>query len=97
MDQLYEKLEAVSPVKLAMAPSDYFRRNVFATFIEDPVFTATLPSIGSTNVMWSSDFPHLASSFPDSHAYIDKLLGDVTDEDRRRIVHDNVANLYGIS
>ena len=37
MDQLYEKLHTMANVKLAMRPSDYFRRQFFATFIEDPL------------------------------------------------------------
>ena len=97
MDQLYEKLETVSPVKLSMKPSEYFRRQVYATFIEDPLFPATLPYLGSSNIMWSSDFPHLASTFPHSHQLIDANMGDLPAQDRRRIVHDNVAELYGIS
>jgi len=97
MDQLHEKLHAVVDVKLSMQPSEYARRQFYATFIEDPLFPATMAHMGSGNVMWSSDFPHLASSYPHSHEYIDKNLQGVTEQDRRNIVHDNVAALYGIA
>jgi predicted TIM-barrel fold metal-dependent hydrolase len=97
MDQLHEKLHAMSPVKLTMKPSDYFRRQFFATFIEDPLFPASLPYLGSTNIMWSSDFPHLASTWPHSHRFIDDNLGGIGAEDLRNIVHDNAARLYGIT
>jgi predicted TIM-barrel fold metal-dependent hydrolase len=86
----------MSPVKLSAEPSAYFSRQVYATFIEDPFFSSTVPAIGSTNIMWSSDFPHLASSYPHSRQLIMKNLGELADEDRRNIVHDNVARLYGI-
>ena len=96
MDQLYEKLEPMSPIKLPVKPSSYFFRQVFATFIEDPFFSTTVPAIGVKNIMWSSDFPHLQSSYPNSHELIAKNLGDVTPEDQRRILHDNVASLYAL-
>ena len=96
MDQLYEKLAPVSPVKLAMEPSAYFRRQCYATFIEDPFFDATVPAMGSENIMWSSDFPHLASSFPRSHEVIAEHLGGLAADDLDRIVRANVARLYGI-
>jgi predicted TIM-barrel fold metal-dependent hydrolase len=96
MDQLYEKLKPMSPIELSMEPSEYFQRQVFATFIEDPFFSATVPAIGSTNIMWSSDFPHLASSFPHSRELIEKNLANVAEADLTNIVHDNVARLYAI-
>jgi predicted TIM-barrel fold metal-dependent hydrolase len=96
MDQLYQKLRDLSPVKLQMVPSEYFKRQIFATFIEDPLFGATIPYIGSGNIMWSSDFPHLASTWPHSHKLIDENMNEVSPDDRRRIVYDNAAALYGI-
>lgn len=96
MDQLYEKLRSISGADLSMAPSDYFARQVYATFIEDPFPATTVPAIGAKNVMWSSDFPHLASSFPQSREVIAKNLGELEDRDLVAIVHDNVARLYGI-
>ncbi|HLY83363.1 MAG TPA: amidohydrolase family protein [Acidimicrobiales bacterium] len=97
MDQLHEKLHAMSTVKLSMKPSDYFYRQFYATFIEDPLFPATLPYIGSGNIMWSSDFPHLASTWPHSQEFITKNLSGLPEKDCRNIVHDNAAKLYGIA
>lgn len=97
MDQLQEKLRDLSEVKLSLAPSEYFRRQFYATFIEDPLFASTLPRLGADNIMWSSDFPHLASSWPRSSAFIDATLEGVGEADRRKIVHDNVRRLYGIT
>lgn len=96
MDMLYEKLHKMAPTQLTMLPSEYFKRQIWATFIEDPFMSSTLESMGSTNIMWSTDFPHLASSYPDSMSEVDKLMGNLSDVDRRNIVHDNVARLYGI-
>ncbi len=96
MDQLAEKLRTLSEVDLPLAPTDYFNRQCFATFIEDPLIASTLPHVGAGNIMWSSDFPHLASSWPNSQAFIDKTLDAATPEQRQMIVHDTVAALYAI-
>jgi predicted TIM-barrel fold metal-dependent hydrolase len=97
MDQLQAKLRDLSDVKLSMASSDYFRRQFYATFIEDPLFASTLPHLGADNIMWSSDFPHLASSWPRSGDFIESTLATVGEADRRKIVHDNVSRLYGLA
>jgi predicted TIM-barrel fold metal-dependent hydrolase len=96
MDQLAEKLRPLTATHLPLAPSEYFNRQFFATFIEDPLLSSTLSSIGAGNIMWSSDFPHLASSWPNSHAFVDKTLSGASARQRRLIAHDTVAGLYGI-
>jgi predicted TIM-barrel fold metal-dependent hydrolase len=97
MDQLHEKLYKMSPVNLPMKPSEYFNRQFYATFIEDPMFASTTSTMGVDNIMWSSDFPHLASTYPRSREFIDENLAGLSDADRRKVVHDNVAKLYGIA
>src|SRR5439155_16719788 len=46
------------PTKLAMRPSEYFRRELYATFIGDPYGLAQRHEVGVDNLLWSSDFPH---------------------------------------
>lgn len=96
MDQLFDKLHTMSEVKLSLRPSEYFARQIYATFIEDPMFANTRSTIGVDNIMWSSDFPHLASTFPRSRDFIAENLKALDEHERRKIVHDNVARLYAI-
>jgi predicted TIM-barrel fold metal-dependent hydrolase len=46
--------------------------------------------------MWASDFPHTDSTFPESHAWIEKNFQGVPDAIRHKIVCANVARLYGM-
>lgn len=96
MDQLFDKLHTMAETPLSMKPSEYFARQIHATFIEDPMFANTSSTIGVDNIMWSSDFPHLASTFPDSRGFIAENLKGLDEPARRKIVHDNVARLYSI-
>ena len=49
----------------------YFHRQVLATFTKDFVGLRELDSIGADNVMWSNDFPHAESNWPNSRKLAD--------------------------
>jgi predicted TIM-barrel fold metal-dependent hydrolase len=46
--------------------------------------------------MWSSDYPHTAATWPRSQDFIDKTFNNISDNDRRLIVHDTAAKVYRI-
>jgi len=54
-------------------------------------------SIGVERIMWSSDFPHLDSSWPESRRFLDKHLGEVPPDEARLIVAGNCARLYHLA
>ena len=80
---------------LAMKPSDYWRRQFYATYQSDPIGIRLLDILGEDNVMWGSDFPHPDGVWPDSQEFIARELGGVPSATRRKIVCDNAAKLYG--
>ena len=80
---------------LTMKPSDYWRRQCFATYQSDPIGIRLLDILGEDNVMWGSDFPHPDGVWPDSREFIARELADVSEETRRKIVCENAAKLYG--
>ena len=67
------------------------KRQVFATLIDDELAVDVLPDYGAENIMWSSDYPHTAATFPRSRGYVEELLGAVPEEPRRKIVRDTAA------
>jgi hypothetical protein len=42
-----------------MRAGDYLRRNVFASFQDDPVGPLTYKLFGTDNYLWSSDYLHI--------------------------------------
>ena len=66
LDTVQNRLGALGGMKLPMRASEYIKRQVFATFIADPVFVDSLHRYGPDNIMWSSDYPHTAATFPRS-------------------------------
>src|SRR2546425_11229452 len=85
-----------TPVKLNLKPSEYLKRQVYATFINEPIFLNTLGLYGADNAMWSSDYPHTAAIWPRSQQFIKETFSGLSEENRCKIVHDTAARLYGI-
>ena len=81
---------------LTAAPSEYFQRQVYATFFNDQPSRWLFPGWGVDNCMWSNDFPHPNSTWPDSRDVIARDLGHLAEATRKRLVHDNVVGLYGL-
>ena len=86
----------IATIKLALKPSEYIKRQVYATFINDPVFVNLLDWYPADNIMWSSDYPHTAATFPRSQEIVAKRFGNLPEEQRRKIIHDTAARVYGL-
>ena len=79
---------------LKMKPSEYWYRQCYATYQSDPIGVKLIDELGADNIMWGSDFPHPDGIYPDSQEYIQKELGHLPADVRKKIVCDNAAKLY---
>jgi uncharacterized protein len=82
---------------LKMKPSEYWRRQCYATYQSDRIGIKLIDDIGEDNVMWGSDFPHPDGIWPDSQEYIQRELGHLPSATRQKIVCGNAARLYGFT
>jgi len=80
---------------LTMRPSDYWRRQCYATYQSDRIGIKLIDEIGEDNIMWGSDFPHPDGVWPDSQDYIRRELGHLPERARRKVICGNAAKLYG--
>jgi hypothetical protein len=86
---------AVFRAGLTMKPSDYLNRNCwFAASVMGPVEVERRYDIGVGNLMWGDDFPHPEGSWPHTREWIQDRFGDIPEEDSRRILGLNAADLY---
>jgi uncharacterized protein len=80
-------------------PSFYFHRNVFVTFI-DETDAVTAPQlrnrIGIENMMWSSDYPHPVTSWPNSRRVVAETLGVLTPTERELVVAGNARRVWNL-
>jgi predicted TIM-barrel fold metal-dependent hydrolase len=95
-DQAFEDFRYMYPTSLTLRPSEYFRRQVHATFIDDPLGVRYRHQVGIDNVMWSSDYPHTASTWPHSQEVIARDFAEVPDDEKWKIVRHNVTRLYNL-
>ena len=78
-------------------PSDFWRRNCFASFQEDANGVRMRDVIGVETLMWGSDYPHTESTFPRSREIVGEILAGADPAERLAILRDNAARLYGFT
>jgi predicted TIM-barrel fold metal-dependent hydrolase len=94
MDKSYERFRRDMPLSLTMRPSEYIRRQFRLTFFNDAIGPLTMPYVGTDLLMWSSDYPHQNSTWPHSRQVIARDLGNLSAEDREKLVSRNVVELH---
>jgi predicted TIM-barrel fold metal-dependent hydrolase len=78
-------------------PSFYYRRNIHLTFIKEPDAIDHLRHrLGTTNLLWSSDYPHPVTSWPESQKIIEEQFRSVSSEDTELMLHGNSDRLWGL-
>ena len=100
MDWQYKNNRASVSRKGLPLPSEYFRRQVYATFWFEQNVGRMIDLIPD-NVMFESDYPHPTSLSPgpgsvadDAKTTIAKNLTDLPEDIRRKVLHDTAARLY---
>src|SRR5271166_1730734 len=98
LDHLHEKFISMTSRGRALPkkPSEYLRRQLWATFQDDPLAPITAKFFGEDNFMWASDFPHTDSTWPHSQEVIEKDFAAVSESVKRKIVCENAVKLYGM-
>jgi predicted TIM-barrel fold metal-dependent hydrolase len=81
---------------LEMKPSECFRRNMAATFMDDMVGLGMRHLVGIENILWSTDFPHPATTWPHSQEIVDRQFADIPDTERDLICAGNAARIYSL-
>lgn len=80
-----------------LKPSEYFHRQMAATFVDEPEGVDQRHALGVENLLWSTDFPHPCCNWPDAGAKIDAFFEGVPEEEVHRITWQNGAEMYGIA
>jgi predicted TIM-barrel fold metal-dependent hydrolase len=96
-DRTYKRHRHWTQLELPNPPSFYYFRQIYSTFIEDKIGVMIRKEIGVDNIMWSSDYPHTDTTWPDSKKYIEESLAGVPADDRHKILAGNAMKLYGLS
>jgi predicted TIM-barrel fold metal-dependent hydrolase len=96
LDHIWEKHRHWTKSELKQPPSTYLKRQVHATFMEDPIGLRERDLIGVENILWSSDYPHSETTWPNSLKLTSEWMRDFPEQERRKILYENAARLYHI-
>ncbi len=81
---------------LTRLPSEYFAENIYVTFQDDWTAFRFADAMNWRHLMWANDFPHSDSTWPWSQELLDKHASQLSEEQQKAILCDNVAELYNI-
>jgi predicted TIM-barrel fold metal-dependent hydrolase len=92
------RLTGDRPIELPkLPPSEYFHRQIWLSFVDDPLGVKMVGTVlDADKVMFGSDYPHPASTWPDSQKVIAACMQNVTAEVRQKIFRDNARALFGL-
>lgn len=95
LDDHWEKYGPGCERQLKMLPSEYFRRQCYiALDVDEEPAVDVINKMGPDYFVVSTDYPHSDGAFPEA---MQQFLGlPLDDGQRRKILWDNCARLYGI-
>jgi predicted TIM-barrel fold metal-dependent hydrolase len=96
MDDRYWRNRSWSDLPITEPPSNYWYRNMSATFIVDRSGLALRHAVGVDNMMWSTDYPHHGNDWPHSRKTIDDTMVDLPREEKAKICAGNAVRIFGL-
>jgi predicted TIM-barrel fold metal-dependent hydrolase len=96
LDQNFEQQRHWASLPFDAAPSGTLGRNVFVTALDDWVGFAALrddPTLADA-VMYSIDYPHSVSLWPESRSYVERLTAGMDPVARDKVLAANAARIY---
>jgi uncharacterized protein len=94
-DYYVNRFRGTWPIDIEQAPSCYFAEHVSATFFRDPWAGRLMEWWGHSNLLWSNDYPHPNSTWPDSRQAVARMLGGLPPDVIERVIRGNAERLYG--
>jgi predicted TIM-barrel fold metal-dependent hydrolase len=98
LEALDYEMSENAPAQLAqmsMLPSEYFRRNLYATFwFEKTDVPALIASVGEDNVLFETDFPHPTCLYPKPLDTVAEKMSTLAPSVQRKVLGENAAKLY---
>jgi predicted TIM-barrel fold metal-dependent hydrolase len=95
-DKAFKRHRHSEKLTIDKLPSEYFRRQIYATFFNDPVGGKLFSWWGCDNFMWSNDYPHQNSTWPNSRDVIARDMGHLDAAEREKLLYTNVTKLYNL-
>ncbi len=96
MDKTFEKHRYWTKTELKKQPSEYWDEHVYATFLHDKAGVELRHSVGVDNIMWSSDYPHSETTFPESRKDVELHFAGIPADETYKMTCGNAVGLYNL-
>ncbi|NIO07570.1 MAG: amidohydrolase family protein [Deltaproteobacteria bacterium] len=96
-DKSFRRHRHSGSLPISKTPSEYFNQQVYAAFFNDHVGGRLFSWWGCDNCMWSNDYPHQNSTWPNSRDVIARDMGHLAAADRTKLLNSNVRTLYNLN
>ena len=94
LERMDAEFEQFRDLGLKIKPSEYWRRQMVASFQDDETGLANIERIGVETIMWGADFPHPDGTWPDSQELIERLFAGIPEATARKVLYENAVRLY---
>ncbi len=96
MDRTWEKQRFWTESLLPEPPSFYMEQNIYGSFINDRAGILLRDQPGAGNIMWSSDYPHSETTYPNSSQVIARDFAGVPEEAKHEILCSRAKRLFKV-
>lgn len=78
-------------------PPSHYLRQIWGCIYDDDHGLDSRHVVGVDRITFETDYPHQDSTWPDSAAAVERMASKVTADELTMILHDNAADLMGMS
>lgn len=80
-----------------LLPSEYFHRQIWISFVDDPLGVKMIGNVlDADKIMFGSDYPHPASTWPNSQLVLETCRQSLDGYTWQRIFRDNARELFAL-
>jgi len=98
LDYEMDENAPAAKAKLSLLPSQYFRRQIYATtWFEKKNLGSLIGAVGEDNIMFETDFPHPTCLYPNPLRTAEANMRELSPAVRRKILGETGAKLYRLS
>ncbi|MER7676812.1 amidohydrolase family protein [Streptomyces sp. NPDC096934] len=97
VDDIWDRNRYLRRIPLSQPPSHYWHSNMVASFLNDQTGIHSRHTIGVENMMWSSDYPHFGTFWPNSGKVARESLNGVPAAECALILSGNCIRFYGLA
>ena len=80
--------------RVSHLPSEYLKEHAHWGFFDDPIGVQLRHTIGVDRIMWSTDFPHIVTRWPNSLQLMEEQMTGVPEGEKRQMLVGNAVKFF---